>query len=28
VRWDRQEIFDRFGAKVIDLKDDYAPRSG
>ncbi len=28
VRWDRQEIFDRFGAKVIDLKDDYAPRLG
>jgi len=28
VRWDRQEIFDRFGAKVIDLKDDYAPRIG
>jgi hypothetical protein len=28
VRWDRQEIFDRFGAKVIDLKKDYAPRVG
>ena len=28
VRWDRQEIFDRFGARVIDLKDDYAPRLG
>lgn len=28
LRWDRQEIFDRFGAKVIDLKDDYAPRLG
>lgn len=28
VRWDRQEIYDRFGRKVIDLKDDYAPRIG
>ena len=28
VRWDRQEIYDRFGRKVIDLKDDYAPRLG
>jgi hypothetical protein len=28
VRWDRQEIFDRFGDKVIDLKKDYAPRLG
>ncbi len=28
VRWDRQEIFDRFGRRVIDLKDDYAPRLG
>jgi len=28
LRWDRQEIFDRFGRKVIDLKDDYAPRIG
>ena len=28
VRWDRQEIFDRFGAKVIDLKKDFAPRLG
>ncbi|MEO8198632.1 MAG: TonB-dependent receptor, partial [Thermoanaerobaculia bacterium] len=28
LRWDRQEIFDRFGRKVIDLKDDYAPRLG
>ncbi len=28
VRWDRQEIFDRFGRKVIDLKDDYAQRLG
>ncbi len=28
VRWDRQEIFDRFGRKVIDLKKDYAPRIG
>jgi outer membrane receptor for ferrienterochelin and colicin len=28
LRWDRQEIFDRFGEKVIDLKEDYAPRLG
>jgi len=28
VRWDRQEIFDRFGDSVIDLDDDYAPRLG
>src|SRR4029453_12886139 len=28
VRWDRQVIFDRFGEKVIDLKEDYAPRLG
>ena len=28
VRWDRQEIFDRFGDKVIDLDEDYAPRIG
>ncbi len=28
LRWDRQEIFDRFGNKVIDLKKDYAPRHG
>ena len=28
VRWDRQEIFDRFGVRQIDLKDDYAPRLG
>ena len=28
VRWDRQEIFDRFGDRVIDLADDYAPRLG
>lgn len=28
VRWDRQEIFDRFGERVIDLSDDYAPRLG
>ncbi len=28
VRWDRQQIIDRFGTKVIDLKKDYAPRLG
>ncbi len=28
VRWDRQEIFDRYGTRVIDLKDDFAPRLG
>lgn len=28
IRWDRQEIYDRFGVKVIDLKEDYAPRLG
>lgn len=28
VRWDRQEIIDRFGDGVIDLDDDYAPRIG
>ena len=28
VRWDRQEIVDRFGDRRIDLKDDYAPRLG
>ena len=28
VRWDRQQIFDRFGDEVIDLADDYAPRLG
>jgi len=28
VRWDRQEIFGRFGDKVIDLDKDYAPRLG
>jgi outer membrane receptor protein involved in Fe transport len=28
LRWDRQEIFDRFGERVIDLNDDYAPRLG
>jgi hypothetical protein len=28
LRWDRQEIFDRFGDRVIDLKEDYAPRLG
>jgi hypothetical protein len=28
VRWDRQEIFDRFGRRVIDLKEDFAPRIG
>jgi len=28
VRWDQQEIFDRFGERVINLDDDYAPRLG
>jgi sugar phosphate isomerase/epimerase len=28
VRWDRQEIIDKFGVTHIDLKDDYAPRLG
>jgi hypothetical protein len=28
VRWDRQQIIDRFGTKVIDLKKDFAPRLG
>jgi|CXWL01.1.fsa_nt_gi hypothetical protein len=28
VRWDRQQIYDRFGIEQIDLKDDYAPRLG
>ncbi len=28
ARWDRQEIFDRFGDRVIDLSEDIAPRLG
>ncbi|MFN7941871.1 MAG: TonB-dependent receptor [Thermoanaerobaculia bacterium] len=28
VRWDRQQILDKFGVKHVDLKKDYAPRLG
>jgi outer membrane receptor for ferrienterochelin and colicin len=28
VRWDRQQIFDKFGVKQIDLEHSFAPRAG
>lgn len=28
IRWDRQQIFDRNGIEVIDMKKDFAPRLG